>query len=229
MDLRLLKSVAKFVWRCSLGISILVMAFFCLDLAISLIFNGKQGTNENLADRMIEPYMLNALPPSAYQETLKQPEINTLSKYETDWVFTYKVNGTQYRAGNKLVDPVVPNSLASTQIKPYTVNRSYMVLLILDDWGLYSASQSRAYVALEPLFIRCFDREFKAMPIQEKHLALLMDAVNRPSVKENPEIQAQIRRIKEDGIINYLEFISTYDLAQRIGVEAGYKTIYNKI
>ena len=67
------------------------------------------------------------------------------------------------------------------------------------------------------------------MPIQEKHLALLMDAVNRPSVKENPEIQAQIRRIKEDGIINYLEFISTYDLAQRIGVEAGYKTIYNKI
>ena len=59
MDLRLLKSVAKFVWRCSLGISILVMAFFCLDLAISFIFNGKQGTNENLADRMIEPGLWN--------------------------------------------------------------------------------------------------------------------------------------------------------------------------
>ena len=229
MDLRLLKSVAKFVWRCSLGISILVMAFFCLDLAISLIFNGKQGTNENLADRMIEPYMLNALPPSAYNETQKQPEINTLRKYETDWVFTYKVNGTHFRVGNKLVEPVVHNCLASKEIKPYTVNRSYMVLLILDDWGLYSVSQNRAYVALEPLFIRCFDREFKAMPIQEKHLALLMDAVNRPGLKENPEIQAQIRRIKEDGIINYLEFIATYDLAQRIGVEAGYKAIYNKI
>ena len=103
MDLRLLKSVAKFVWRCSLGISILVMAFFCLDLAISLIFNGKQGTNENLADRMIEPYMLNALPPPAYHETQKQPEIITLSKYETDWAFTYKVNGTHFRVGNKLV------------------------------------------------------------------------------------------------------------------------------
>ena len=87
MDLRLLKSVAKFVWRCSLGISILVMAFFCLDLAISFIFNGKQGTNENLADRMIEPYMLNALPPSGYHKAQKQPEINTLSKYENNWVF----------------------------------------------------------------------------------------------------------------------------------------------
>ena len=229
MDLRLLKSVAKFAWRCSLGISILVMAFFCLDLAISFIFNGKQGTNENLADRMIEPYMLNALPPSGYHKAQKQPEINTLSKYENNWVFAYDVNGTHFRVGNKLVEPVVHNCLASKEIKPYTVNRSYMVLLILDDWGLYSASQNRAYVALEPLFIRCFDREFKAMPIQEKHLALLMDAVNRPGLKENPEIQAQIRRIKEDGIINYLEFIATYDLAQRIGVEAGYKTIYNKI
>ena len=229
MDLRLLKNVAKLVWQSLRVIGILVVFLFCLDLVTSLIFNGKQGTNEDLADRMIEPYMLNALPPSAYQETLKQPEINTLSKYETDWVFTYKVNGTHFRVGNKLVEPVVLNCLASKEIKPYTVNRSYMVLLILDDWGLYSASQNRAYVALEPLFIRCFDREFKAMPIQEKHLALLMDAVNRPGVKENPVMQAQIRGIKEDGIINYLEFISTYDLAQRIGVEAGYKTIYNKI
>ena len=62
MDLRLLKNVAKLVWQSLRVIGILVIFLFCLDLVTSLIFNGKQGTNEDLADRMIEPYMLNALP-----------------------------------------------------------------------------------------------------------------------------------------------------------------------
>ena len=229
MDLRLLKNVAKLVWQSLRVIGILVIFLFCLDLVTSLIFNGKQGTNEDLADRMIEPYMLNVLPPSGYHKAQKQPEINTLSKYESNWVFAYDVKGTHFRVGKDLIDPIVKKCLSSKEIKPYTVNQSYMALLILGDWGLYSVSRNQSYAALEPLFIRCLDRQFKAMPVEEKHLALLMDAVNRPGVKENPVMQVQIRGIKEDGIINYLEFISTYDLAQRIGLEAGYKTIYIKI
>ena len=78
MDLRLLKNVAKLVWQSLRVIGILVIFLFCLDLVSSLIFNGKQGTNEDLADRMIEPYMLNVLPPSGYHKAQKQPEINTL-------------------------------------------------------------------------------------------------------------------------------------------------------